>query len=115
MEGRELMDAFYSLVDSNNTLKERAKLVRNNGLVWSSAADATVIGTIFAVLYIAVGFWMDFKPFLGWAFTFGVVALVAGVFLHPRAEQKHVQLGNAQLSFISQHLNDEATEMVNKL
>jgi len=52
LAGSALMDTFYSLVDSEDSLKEKAKLVRDNGLAWSSIADIVVLGVVFACLYL---------------------------------------------------------------
>jgi len=113
--GSELMDVFYSLVDSNDTLKERAKLVRDNGLIWSTVADVTMLSTMFGALYLPLWLTTGEAQFMIWGLGAAVVALVAGLSWHPRAERRHVQLGNDQLNFIAQHLKNEASEKVNAL
>jgi len=115
LRGSELMDVFYSLVDSNDTLKERAKLVRDNGLKWSTVADVTVLGTMFAALYLPLWFTTGYALFMVWGLGAAAVASIAGALLHPRTENKHVQLGNNQLDFIAQHLKDQVSQKVNSL
>lgn len=115
LRGNQLMDVFYALIDSNDSLKERAKLVRDNGLIWSSIADVTVLGTVFTALYLPLWFITGYMQFLLCSGTSAVLALMAGVFLHPRAERKHIQLGNDQLDFIYTQMRNEVTKKVNAL
>ena len=115
LTGNELMNVFYAMVDSNDSLKERAKLVRDNGLVWSSIADATVLGVAFAALYLTLGFTTNHRPFFEWGIGAGIIAFVAGGLLHPVAERRHIQLGNAQLEFIATQTTADAQQRVNAL
>jgi hypothetical protein len=115
LKTRSLMDIFYKLVDSDNTLKERAKLVRENGFAWGSIADVVVLGTVFAALYLPWWLATAYSPFLIMSLICGVAAIVGRAFLHPWAEKRHIRLGNEQLDFIELHLRQEAINMVNRL
>jgi hypothetical protein len=110
-----LMDTFYALVDSKESLKEKAKLVRDNGLLWSSIADITVLGILFACLYLPLWCFTRHSTFLYWGTTSTVLALLCGLVFHPRAEARHIQLSNEQLNFIETQMKDEVKEKVNAL
>jgi hypothetical protein len=47
MGGNEIMSIFYKIVDNDDSLKEKAKIVRSNGLFWTSTADVAVISIIY--------------------------------------------------------------------
>jgi hypothetical protein len=115
LHSNDLMNVFYALVDTNETLKERAKLVRDNGLTWSSIADATVLGVVFASLHLTLWLTTGYEPFLYWGLVAASVAVVAGIFFHPRAERRHIELSNAQLDFIAHQMKNEAVQKVNAL
>jgi hypothetical protein len=110
----EVMDVFYALVDSDDTLKERAKLVRDNGLHWSTIADVVVLGVAFTSLYVALWFTTDYTPFLYWCVASAILTLV-GLLLHPLAERRHVQLSNTQLEFIANQMRVEAEQKIDAL
>ena len=112
--GSEVMDVFYALVDSDETLKERAKLVRDNGLHWSTIADVTVLGVAFASLYVALWFTTGYAPFLYWCAGSAIFAVVSAL-LHPLEERRHVELVNAQLDFISNQMKGQAEQKINAL
>jgi hypothetical protein len=115
LRGKELMDVFYALVDSQESLKVRAKMVMENGIVWSSIADFVVLGIMFAALYFPLSFIVDYRPFLDWAIVATAAALVAGFVLHPLAERKHIRLGNDQLDFIETQMKPQAELKINAL
>lgn len=115
LEGRKLLDVFYNLIDSNESLKERARLVRNNGLIWSTCADLTVVGTCFACLYLPAGLLYFYPPFLKWGMGAAAVALLSGLLLHPLAEKRHIELSNDQLDFIDTNLQKEARSRIDAL
>ena len=95
-----LLKVFYYFVDNKESLKERAKGVYLNGLLWSSVADAMVMTLLLAgvsiIFYLAL-----------WRFYHLIVAVVAiavcallSRFLMPRVVAKHIDLGDEQVGFI---------------
>jgi hypothetical protein len=115
LAGTALMDTFYSLVDSKESLKEKAKLVRENGLAWSSIADVAVLGALFACFYLPLWFFTNYSLFLYWCAISAVFALFSAFFLHTRAEQRHIALSNEQLDFIQTQMKNEVEKKVNSL
>ena len=115
MAGTALMNTFYSLIDSTDSLKEKGKLVRENGLVWSSVADVVVLGSLVASFYFPVWLFISYAPFLYWAVLSVILALISGFLLHPKVEHRHIELSNEQLDFIESQLKDEVVKKVNAL
>ena len=115
LTGSALMDTFYSLVDSKDSLKEKAKLVRDNGLAWSSIADVVVLGALFACLYLPLWYSTKYSLLLYWGAISGALALLSALFFHPRAERRHITLSNEQLDFIQTQMKDEVETKVNSL
>lgn len=100
-QGRTLLDIFYSLVDNDESLKERAKSVYLNGLVWTTVMDISMIGVIAAVFYasFALGAWR--VDYLAAALCMGTLAAVSYWALLPRVTQKHIALSDEQLEYIT--------------
>lgn len=115
LAGSALMDTFYFLVDSKDSLKEKAKLVRDNGLAWSSIADIVVLGVVFACLYFPLWLFTHYSLFLCWGAISGVLALASALLFHPRAERRHIALSNEQLDFIQTQMKEEVRAKVNAL
>jgi hypothetical protein len=115
LAGGALMDTFYSLVDSKDSLKEKAKLVRDNGLAWSSIADIVVLGAVFACLYFPLWLFTHYSLFLYWGVFSGVLALASALLFHPQTERRHIALSNEQLDFIQTQMKEEVQAKVNAL
>jgi hypothetical protein len=115
LSGKELMDVFYALVDSQESLKVRAKMVYENGLLWSSVADCVVLGIMFAALYFPLWLILGYRPFLDGAIVATAVALLAAFVLHPRAEKRHIRLSDDQLDFIATQMKPQAELKINAL
>jgi hypothetical protein len=115
LAGKALMIVFYSLIDSNDSLKEKAKLVRHNGLIWSSAADVTLIGSLYAAIYLPVWLSTGRTLYLVSLLIALGAAFVARFIVHPTAEKKHISLGDDQLDFMELQMKDKVEEKVNAL
>lgn len=115
LAGSALMDTFYALIDSKDSLKEKAKLVRDNGLAWSSIADIVVLGVVFACLYLPLWLFTHYFLFLYWGAISGVLALASALLFHPRTERRHIALSNEQLDFIQTQMKEEVQAKVNSL
>jgi hypothetical protein len=107
------MDIFYSLVDNDESLKERAKNVQLNGLVWTGVMDVTATGLIAAALYIVLAIGLARLDYVGAAIVFGAVAAFAYYVLLPRLTQRHRALSDEQLIYItSQKRKDLHTKLL---
>jgi hypothetical protein len=105
-EGSILLDIFYSFVDNDKSLTERAKEVYFNGLMLSSIADIRVLSFIAGIVY-----------FIWYAIMANIVHLVFSVgcfglfgltyLLMPIATRRHINLSNKQLEYITTRLLKE--------
>lgn len=96
-----LMHVFYHLIDNDESLKEKAKLVRDNGLIWTSTADVAILGCFFSWLYfiLILVFGAD-GLLVSSGLMIGSIGFISGAILHPRTVNEHISLGNEQIDFI---------------
>lgn len=126
LRGRSLLEVFYKFVDSDASLREKAKGVRANGLALSSAADLQVISFAAFVPFLVIsaldwfgGLRWGYMAYGGWRIsTFAILAAAAGVFgfiartLLPSFEKRHLELSNEQLDFIALHLKSQLRDVL---
>ncbi len=113
---RQLMNIFYYFIDNNESLKEKAKLVRDNGLIWTSTADIAILSCLFCWIYFVLI--LFFEPellFVSAGLIIGCIGLLSGAILHPRAVKDHIDLGNEQIEFIVTNHKKELQEKVTGL
>lgn len=101
-EGRVLLNVFYSLVDNDPSLQEKAKRVRFNGILWSSVADLETVGVMGTIVYL-VGYAVTGLRFeLAMTIGLALISLVAHFVFVPRYTGRQIRLSNEQLEFIVQ-------------
>lgn len=101
-EGRPLIDTvFYHFVDHDDSLKQKAKRVYFNGLIWSSVADFIAVSTIGVLLYwSAVIFYTPRLHFIVIAAALALLQVPAEQWALSRLTRKHIALQNEQLDYI---------------
>jgi ABC-type multidrug transport system fused ATPase/permease subunit len=114
-QGRILLDIFYNFVDNDESLKERAKNVYLNGLIWSSVADVASVGSIAASIYL-----IAFIISGNWDYSIAfLVLLLVSAFsffvLLPRVTKAHIQLSNEQLGYISLYKKEDLQKKLQSL
>ncbi|WP_053982309.1 hypothetical protein [Marinagarivorans algicola] len=98
---KQLMHIFYHLIDNDESLKEKSKLVRDNGLIWTSTIDIAIIGCFYSWLYFILIIFFGANGLLVSAgLMIGLIGLISGALLHPRAVSEHIALGDEQIDFI---------------
>lgn len=113
---RQLMHIFYHIIDNDESLKEKSKLVKDNGLTWTSTADVAILGCGFCWLYFILILIFGPEPIFVWAgLMIGSIGLLSGAILHPRAVKNHIDLGNEQIEFIVTNHKNELQEKVTGL
>ena len=116
IESKALMHIFYNFIDNDESLKEKSKLVRDNGLTWSSTADAAILGCLFSWLYFIMVLFFGPEPILAWSgVMIGLIGLLSGWILHPMAVKEHIALGDQQIDFIATNYKEKLNEKVNSL
>jgi len=93
------MRVFYNIVDNDESLKQKANLVRFNGIFWTSSADIFIISLVYCCLYHYNIFIASNNIALSKAL---VIIMWAALFLHIISVRKHIKLGNSQLKIIDQ-------------
>lgn len=115
-KSRKLMNVFYAFIDADESLKERAKLVRENGLVLTSSADVALIGLFFAYLYLFLSWLYDINTlFLFSGLAIGLIAIISWGLVHSKALESQIKLGNEQINFIVQNKKTELQGKVMEL
>lgn len=113
---KQLMHIFYHFVDNDASLKEKSKLVKDNGLTWTSTADLAILGCVFCWLYFILILVLGAEPlFFIAGLLIGILGLISGAVLHPMAAKEHINLSNEQLGFIFTNYKKELQERVTAL
>ena len=113
---RKLLDIFYYFIDNDESLKEKSKLVKDNGLMWTSTADIAILGCFFCWLYFMLSIFLEPKLLLVLSgLVVGFIGFISGVVLHPIFVKKHIDLGNEQIEFIVTNKKNDLQDKVTGL
>ena len=116
IEGRQLMHVFYHIIDNDESLKEKSKLVKDNGLTWTSTADVAILSCFFTWLYFLLILFFGAESSLVFAgLLIGFIGLLSGAILHPLSVKNHIALGNDQLEFIFTNHKKKLQDKINGL
>ena len=113
-ENRTLINLFYEFVDNNESLKEKAKLVRFNGLIWTICIDSTIILFAGSLILFCKYFFTDVNFDLVVALillflsmiSFGLIFLITKI---------HIKLSNEQLEVITDLHRDKLHNRMRQL
>jgi len=100
-EKKKLINIFYYFVDLDASLKEKAKRIRFNGLIWSSCVDLSTISFMTSIaflikfIFIGTNYSIIISTLL---ILLAAIALIFVVILTNR----HISLSNEQLDMICQ-------------
>ncbi|TWE05938.1 hypothetical protein FB481_106321 [Pseudomonas sp. AG1028] len=115
-----MMIMFYNIIDGDESLKEKGKLVRDNGIVWSTCADIVLLGLIFSWLYfvlsvIASNWYPDRLSAMAVSgLLIGFISLFTSVLVFPKVHSEHLRLSNEQLNVIEKLHRDKVVELFDK-
>lgn len=115
MEGRTLILVFYGFLDKDKSLKEKAKNVYFNGLIWSSVADLTAISALSFIAYTIGWFWVSRAHYLVMIALSGALHLFCELVFMPSVTAKHIDLGSEQIEHIGIHSRDELKERLREI
>lgn len=105
-EGRNLLHVFYYFVDRDPSLKEKAKNIYFNGLLWSSTADIMALSCMFMASYLIGYLFLNRDHYLIGALVLGLLCLFASWALMPIVTKKHIALSDEQLDYIKLHYKE---------
>ncbi|MDC7824311.1 hypothetical protein PQS90_04025 [Pseudomonas sp. BLCC-B13] len=120
VHNKNMMRVFYSLVDGDESLKEKGKLVRDNGLIWSSCADLVLLGTVYVYVYLisvivaVIWFPAQVIALVVSGLLIGLLSLIVSVVIFPRVHAEHLKLSNEQINIIDKLHREKLTELLNK-
>jgi hypothetical protein len=107
MKDQTLLNAFFGVVDNDETLKVRGESVRLNGVIVTSIGDAALVSIVGSILQMVLYFETSEGIRLNWAFGLACFFFVCQYLLLPLAIKKHKKLSDAQLTYIDAHLREE--------
>jgi cytochrome c biogenesis protein CcdA len=110
---KKLRPLFFSLVDQDESLKQKAKLAYANGIIWTSCADSTAIAVLFFAASMAL-YWLGLEE----AFPAGMIFLfiVAGSLMGSLAcTARQIEVGAEQLETIDLKYKSDVEKRLNSL
>ena len=110
-EEDRLTNIFWRFVDKDNSLLEKAKRVRFNGLIWSSAVDIMIISAVGSII-LFVKLAVEKNPYSLWMAIILLAASLMSLGLLRRTTQRQLSLSNEQLKFICQFYKQELEESI---
>lgn len=96
----KLRRIFYDIIDHDESLKVKGQRVMFNGLLWTSCADLTAIGTLF-LAYSLILIVSDVHNAAYAAIAFFMAAFM-GFIGSVKTTAKHIELGNEQLDLMEE-------------
>lgn len=112
-KGNKLINIFFELIDSDESLTQKKKRVYQNGLILTSICDIGVISIIYAFYSIIKGVcWNNvYNIFLGYGYF--LIFFFTMAFLH-LGKMKHLALGNDQLEIVKRRMKNELKDKLNE-
>jgi GH18 family chitinase len=96
-DNESYMRVFYNIIDNDESLKQKANLVRFNGIFWTSSADIFIISLIYMCLY---HFNLLVTSNNAGVTKALVIIMFSALFLHVISVRKHIKLSNDQLKVV---------------
>ncbi len=94
-----IMNLFYEFIDNDESLKEKAKDVRFNGLIWSSSFDLAIISFCGSIVYSVLS-WMLSKSHYLYISVILIWAFLISIMFSSILTKRHIKISNEQLSII---------------
>jgi hypothetical protein len=117
---KKIKPIFYSFIDNDKSLEKQSKIIRWNGLLWTSAADlraCSVIGALVFGIAIVLGYHVNWLAFdfgrAGYAITGLLILYLSSFVWSSQLTEKHRRLGMEQCEYILIHRRNELSEMLN--
>lgn len=103
------MILFYYIIDNDNSLTEKSKIVKYNGLIWTTLTDISIFSLFFLFLefYKVIKFKDIYFSYV--SIIFAVIGIICLVLNHI-AVRNHIKLSNEQLDVIEQIYADKLYE-----
>jgi len=103
---RAILNIFYDFVDNNESLKEKSKGVRFNGLIWSSFIDLTILSVLAGFVYSILLIFTTKEHYVYLALLLFCLSYISLAFSW-LLTYKHKSMSNEQLEVIIQTKQNE--------
>lgn len=110
---KSLRPLFYSLIDGDDSLKNKASLAYMNGLLWTSLADSTVLSVLYAI-FASILLTLGMKMAVVALELFCAIALIS-IVGSVVATNKQIDIGNQQLEVMELKYKSDIEKRLNKL
>jgi hypothetical protein len=110
-EKRKLINIFYHFVDLDASLKEKAKRIRFNGLIWSSCVDLSTISSLTAIAFL-IKYLITGTKYNIIVFLFLILLAVTAILFIVILTNRHISLSNEQLDMICQIYKRQLEEKI---
>ncbi|MHC2624092.1 hypothetical protein ACVIW2_006124 [Bradyrhizobium huanghuaihaiense] len=110
---KKLRPLFFTLVDSDESLKQKASLAYANGAIWTSCADSTILALLFFLVSMLL-FYLKIEE----AFPAGMIFLLIAVFSFAGSlacTSRQIGIGAEQLEVIDLKFKSEVEKRLNAL
>jgi hypothetical protein len=104
--GRAIITIFYDFVDNNESLKDKSKGVRFNGLIWSSFIDLTILSLVAGFVYSVLLVFTSKEHYVYLALLLFCLCFVSLAFSW-LLTYKHKSMSNEQIEVILQTKRNE--------
>ena len=101
---KEIRGVFYHLIDNDKSLTTKGQLAHFNGLIWTTAADSSLISAVF-ICAALVMYLLGVPNTLFSALFFFVICIIS-IMISWGTTLKHKSIGNQQVEII-EHLHKE--------
>ncbi|MCK5129768.1 MAG: hypothetical protein KAQ68_07940 [Clostridiales bacterium] len=99
---KKIINIVWKLVENDSTLDIKSKIIRLNGLIWSSLTDLVMISMIFAIIFL-VKYFTTMNDYFLLVFCGLLTLCVVTALLNVIIIAKHRRLSNSQLDYIETH------------
>lgn len=113
-QGRKLINIFYYFIDKDPSLKEKAKSVRFNGLIWTSSMDLQIISYFGSIIFFIKFMIVKLNYYFYMTILVFFLVLISPLFIN-LLTKKHMSLGNEQLEIIHESHEKELEKRINDL
>lgn len=112
-QGNKIINIFYKIIDSDDSLIEKAKRVRFNGLIWTSMMDVVIISFFGSLIFWFKYFIEGVENSFTWAWLLLAISFIFVIFTEI-CTRKHISLSDEQLDMICQFHKQDLCRMIDE-
>ncbi len=109
--GKTANSIFYNIVDNDSSLSEKVKIIRFNGVIWTSFIDASTICFLFSGVYLGSYQFVERSHFITLALVLWIASIVCFLLIFPTVN-RHLELQDEQIDAL---IANKKSELLSKL